>query len=158
MNEAHLEPRPGQGMNVPPLPQRAVPGAPAPMSLHPTVVKAPMPVKAAGHQEPLSLVEDHVPAAANAAPVQSKIHGFSVGVKQQWSENWKRQTHVNAGGAIRVRSFHGRLSEQGLEYMDHLINDWLDGHPEVEIKNVTSSVGMFDGKMKEPAVILNLWY
>ena len=35
---------------------------------------------------------------------------------------------------------------------------WLDAHPEVEVKFVTSTVGIFEGKMREPALILNLWY
>jgi hypothetical protein len=42
--------------------------------------------------------------------------------------------------------------------MDDKINEWLDGHPEIEIKNVTSTVGLYDGKIKEPALILNVWY
>ena len=42
--------------------------------------------------------------------------------------------------------------------MDDLINEWLDAHPEIEVKFVTSTIGMFDGKMKDLAVILNVWY
>ena len=65
---------------------------------------------------------------------------------------------MNGTGACRVRSFHGRLSSQGLEYMDNQINEWLDHNPDVEVKFVSSVVGVFEGKMREPAIILNLWY
>jgi len=73
-------------------------------------------------------------------------------------DQWKRQAAKTGSGAVRVRTFHGRLSQQGLEYMDNQINEWLDVHTEVEIKFVTSNVGVFEGKMREPALIVNLWY
>ena len=61
-------------------------------------------------------------------------------------------------GACRVRTFHGKLSDQGLEYIDEAINVWLDDHPEIDIKFVTTNVGMFDGKFKDLALIVNVWY
>jgi hypothetical protein len=72
--------------------------------------------------------------------------------------DWKRPAHRNETGAVRVRSFHCRLSDQGLEFMDNSINHWLDAHPEVEVKFTSCVVGQFDGKLKEPAYILSLWY
>jgi hypothetical protein len=95
-------------------------------------------------------------AAPVAMPTAKKIT-FGPEIQQR-TANWKRQPHANGQGSVRVRSFHGKLSEQGLEYMDHFINEWLDQHPEIEVKFVTSSIGMFDGKMKEPAVIMQVWY
>jgi hypothetical protein len=157
MNEPHLESRPGSGISISGQP-RQIPGVQPPLTAAPTLIKnLPKPVLHAVEEAPLSLVEEHAPQPGAVAP-QSRIHGFSDGGHRHYTENWKRQAHTTGTGAVRVRSFHGRLSEQGLEYMDHAINDWLDHHPEIEIKNVTSSVGLFDGKMKEPAVILNLWY
>jgi hypothetical protein len=37
--------------------------------------------------------------------------------------------------------------------MDNQINEWLDANPEVEVKFVTSTVGVFEGKMREPALV-----
>lgn len=71
---------------------------------------------------------------------------------------WQRQPNLTHTGAVRIRTFHGKLSQQGLEYLDNQVNEWLDAHPEVEVKSVTSTVGTFEGKMREPALILNLWY
>ncbi len=45
-----------------------------------------------------------------------------------------------------------------MDYLDNAINEWLDQHPEVEVKFVTQSIGMFDGKIKDLALILNVWY
>jgi hypothetical protein len=70
----------------------------------------------------------------------------------------KRKPNANGTGASHVRSFHGKYSDQGLEYLDNAINDWLEVHTDVEVKFVTSTVGVFEGKIREPALVLNLWY
>jgi hypothetical protein len=81
--------------------------------------------------------------------------GASISIRK---DRYKREVNKTGTGAVRMRSFHGRLSAQGLEYLDNQINEWLDSHPEVEVKFVTSNVGTFEGKMREPALILNVWY
>lgn len=104
--------------------------------------------------EPLALVDDH-PDEPSAA---SKIRAFGVADIDRSSTKWKRQPKGDGTGAIRVRSFHGKFSDQALGFMDSQINDWLDANPDIEIKFVTSSVGQFEGKIREPALVLNLWY
>lgn len=102
--------------------------------------------------EPINLI------GSGEGSVESKIKtnvGNGLSVRK---EQFARKAAINGTGACRIRSFHGRLSSQGLEYMDNQINEWLDHNPEVEVKFVTSSVGVFEGKMREPALILNLWY
>ena len=44
-----------------------------------------------------------------------------------------------------------------MEYLDNAINLWLDGHPEVEVKFVTSTIGQVDGK-NERAIVTSVWY
>lgn len=117
--------------------------------------------------DPLELIDDEAgPVASSSANRDGQAAQAQVAHKkitfgpemQQRQANYTRQLNANGTGSCRVRSFHGKLSEQGLEYMDHSINEWLDHHPEIEVKFVTSSIGQFDGKMKEPAVILQVWY
>ncbi len=133
---------PQPGIHHPPQPQHGVlhGAGPAPALKRPVLA-----------EEPIELEADDV-----AAPTKSKIVAF--GDVTHTTHNWKRPTHRNQTGAVRVRSFHCRLSEQGLDYMDHAINEWLENHPDIEIKFTSSVVGLFDGKIKEPALILNLWY
>lgn len=100
--------------------------------------------------EPIGLVE-------GGADVEKKIKAFGLG-KTEKQRDWKRKTNLTGTGANRLKSFHGKLSEEGLGYLDEAINDWLDNHPEVEVKLVTSTVGTFEGKIRMPALILNLWY
>jgi hypothetical protein len=134
-------------------------------------------------EEPLELVEDEpvavLPTAAIATPSatptaapttaapttvphppeppKSKIHGMSSLAIA--TRDWKRETHYNKTGAVRVRTFHCRLSEQGVEYLDQAINDWLERHHEIEVKFTTSVVGSWEGKLKgEPALIVMVWY
>ena len=109
--------------------------------------------------EPVALVdenEDDAGLQAVATPPKSKISfGADLGMKKH---DWKRQPKVTGNGAVRVKTFHAKLSDQGLEYLDEAINTFLDDHPEVDLKFVTTNVGMFDGKFKDLALVVNVWY
>lgn len=116
--------------------------------------------------EPISLIEEEVlpqvttpnPTTGHGAPPPSKkILAFGAEPTHK-KFDWKRVPIKTGTGAIRVKSFHGKYSEQGLEYLDNAINQWLDSHPEVEVKFVTPTVMTFEGKIKEPALVLNVWY
>ncbi len=112
-----------------------------------------MPTASPGEEgEPINLIADQ------DASAESKIKALAANVGSVRRETFSRKAAMNGNGSCRVRSFHGRLSTQGLEYMDNQINEWLDHNPDVEVKFVTSVTGIFEGKMREPAVILNLWY
>jgi hypothetical protein len=127
------------------------------MSLRPATAVAPPPPTRPVIDEPLELVEEKPEAGASAEAPKSKIHGITaaVGIAQH---TYKRPTNLNKCGAVRMRTFHCRLSEQGVDYLDQAINDWLEAHPDIEVKFTTSTVGMWDGKLKEPSLILNVWY
>lgn len=109
--------------------------------------------------EPVALVDDGEDDAALRAPTtptKSKItFGADLGMKKH---EWKRQPKMTGNGAVRVKTFHAKLSDQGLEYLDEAINVFLDDHPDVDLKFVTTNVGMFDGKFKDLALVVNLWY
>ncbi len=66
---------------------------------------------------------------------------------------------VNAtgSGAIHVRTFHAKLTSDALEYMDQCINEWLDAHPQYEVKFTCSTVGTVTSKIKEPNIICQVW-
>lgn len=123
----------------------------------PKPIAPPKPVissKPADETSSIGLIHEDDAAAAEG---KIKTIGVSAGNSVR-KENYARTPATPGTGACRIRSFHGRLSTQGLEYMDNQVNEWLDAHPEVEVKFVTSTVGVFEGKMREPALILNLWY
>jgi hypothetical protein len=101
------------------------------------------------------------PAGSGAAPAgASKIHGFTQGGKppETVESRWKRPLHKNGTGATHVRTFTGNLSQQGLEYLDKHINEWLDSHPDAEVKFATLQVGnMPTATGREPALIAQVW-
>ncbi len=110
-------------------------------------------------EEPIALVDD------DAADAPSHAEEFAKKIKQlgdagtaRKHHDWKRKVTSNGTGAIRVKSFHGKYSDSGLQYLDDAINEWLDAHPDVEVKFVTPTVGVFEGKIREPALVLNVWY
>lgn len=61
-------------------------------------------------------------------------------------------------GATRVKVFHTKLNDGAVEFMTHLINEWVDSNPDVEIKNSQTTVGVWEGKHAEPHLILTIWY
>jgi hypothetical protein len=88
----------------------------------------------------------------------SKIKFYAGGDKHTYTK-FKRPAHVGGTGACRVRTFHGRLSDDGLAYTDDKINEWLDNHPDVEIKHVNCLVGPLEGKVTgEQGLIVVIWY
>jgi len=134
---------------APVAPRPAVPGGPPKIAVIP--IQTPKPVDL----DPISLV-DETPDTAGAP---SKIHAFSSSTSAAGSSHsWKRQPNVTGHGAIRVRTFHGRLSDEGMAFIDDKINEWMDQHPDYEIKFVTTNIGTFEGKIREPALIINVWY
>ena len=60
--------------------------------------------------------------------------------------------------ATRCRTFHGKLTQPGLSHMDETVNEWLDAHPEIFVKSSTTAVGTFEGKTKEPHMLLTIFY
>ncbi|MEZ6243353.1 MAG: hypothetical protein R3B57_09945 [Phycisphaerales bacterium] len=72
-------------------------------------------------------------------------------------DTWKRSPNVTGAGAIHVKSFHCKLTGDSLAFLDRQINEWLDEHPQYEVKMVTTSIGLWTGKLKEPNLIVNVW-
>jgi hypothetical protein len=96
-------------------------------------------------------------AGAAAGDAKPKIHGFSSGNIKKHAENWKRKTNLTGTGATHMRTFHCKLNSESVEYMDQQINEWLDNHPDYEVKMVTTAIGEWTGKIKEPAMVVTVW-
>lgn len=104
---------------------------------------------------PLDLGPVSSQQAAASAP---KIRTFEQKLRSQRHEDsWSRTPNSNGTGAIHVKSFHCKLTGDSLEFIDKQINEWLDAHPQYEVKTVTTSIGTWTGKLKEPNLIVNVW-
>lgn len=98
------------------------------------------------------------PGSQAASQAASKIRAFDQGLgNRRHEDNWNRSPNVTGTGAIHVKSFHCKLTGDSLDFLDEQINEWLDAHPQYEVKFVTTSVGEWTGKAKEPNLIVNVW-
>ena len=90
--------------------------------------------------------------------VRPKIQMFEQRLSAGKSEdNWKSKCNKTGTGAMHVKSFHCKLTGEALEFLDKQINEWLDAHPDYEVKFATSTVGDWTGKLKEPNLIVQVW-
>jgi hypothetical protein len=142
------------GNNPQRLPPQGQPPRINPPSSQPSLRPAapPAPPKKESDSDPIGLVDS--PGGDTGT---SKIRAFSGG-NLGAEKNYGRKTNVTGTGICRVRTFHGRLSEEGMAYLDSKINEWLDHHQDIEIKQVTTCIGQFEGKIREQALVVNVWY
>jgi len=94
---------------------------------------------------------------------QSRIHSASAATLGRaaggWDDtNFERQLDARAISATRCRTFHSKLSEAALSFMNTQINEWIDKSPGITVKFATSTIGTFEGKHAEPNLILTLFY
>lgn len=141
-----------------PLPPGYSGGGPEPVRKKPDETDAP----SLDDTLPLDLSEAPVPVSAGPARATdapgTRIRSFEQKLgSARHEDKWVRTPNVTGVGAIHVKSFHCRLTGDSLEFLDQQINEWLDAHPQYEVKLVTSSVGMWSGKLKEPSLIVNVW-
>ncbi|MHC4415086.1 MAG: hypothetical protein ACYS0G_07370 [Planctomycetota bacterium] len=100
--------------------------------------------------EPLPVAE-----GVGQAARPRKITAF--GKEKRHEEKWSRTPNTTGHGAIHVRTFHSKLTADALAYMDQCVNEWLDAHPQYEVKFVNSTVGTLTGKLKEPHLVCQVW-
>jgi len=104
--------------------------------------------------EPISLVDA---SELDDSPGASKIHTFGSGVSVVQKSDYKRPVNVDGTGATRCKLFHSKIGPGPLEHLEKQINEWLDAE-EVEIKFVTKTVGVMEGKRAEPNLLVMIWY
>ncbi len=117
-----------------------------------------------GSDPPPAPVEDVSVAETSELPVVENV-GAAVGSKKitafekqrRHEDKWSRTPNTTGQGAIHVRTFHSKLTVDALTYLDQSVNEWLDAHPQYEVKFVTSTVGTLTGKLKEPNLICQVW-
>ncbi|MCC7204212.1 MAG: hypothetical protein IT441_03975 [Phycisphaeraceae bacterium] len=101
--------------------------------------------------EPMDLA---APSANEADKPQIKHFGA---VHRHAGEQWKRQPVITGKGACHMRTFFSKLRPDALEHMDRQINEWLEQHPEYEVKFSTTTTGLLHEKTAEPAIFVTIW-
>jgi len=104
--------------------------------------------------------EDLVPIELETTPMgstsgESKIRTF--GPMSKTMKQWKRAPKKTGTGATHVKTFIAKLRMDAIDHLDEQVNQWLDEHPDYEVKFVTQSVGPLKGKTIEEALFLCVW-
>ncbi|MEE3001167.1 MAG: hypothetical protein VX908_00570 [Planctomycetota bacterium] len=102
--------------------------------------------------------EDEVIEVVHDSPggLKKKIKTFGKGERHE--DKWSRTPNATGEGAIHVQTFFSKLTQDSVTYMDQSINEWLDEHPEYEVKFVNSSIGTMRGKMgPQEVIICQVW-
>ena len=70
----------------------------------------------------------------------------------------KRPLLPEGAGATRCRTFHAKLNDGAVGFMNKHINEWTDGNPAVVLKYATATIGIWEGKKADPHLILTVFY
>lgn len=106
-------------------------------------------------EPPIQLEETTLPPGQTAGKI--KLPG-TLGIGAHKEKSYTRATNKPGTGAVRVKTFYGRLNAEGLSFLDDKVNDWLEQHPEAEVKFITTSIGVMEAKVRETVMIMNVWY
>ncbi|MCH7592214.1 MAG: hypothetical protein IH989_05500 [Planctomycetes bacterium] len=118
--------------------------------------------------EPIQLESDEMNSSDSVGSgttemSSSRIHGMSEATLGHHAEaddagRFKRPLDPKSPFATRCRTFHCKLSEGAIEFLNMQINEWLDNQTDIVVKFARSDIGMFEGKHKEPNLILTLFF
>lgn len=105
----------------------------------------------------LSMVSEEEVSSGGHSKIRSLARGDAFADAHAQTK-FKRPLASLTEPATRCRTFHGKLTQPGLAHMDDQINEWLDSHPDLYIKTCASTVGIFEGKSKEPHLLVTMFY
>jgi len=99
--------------------------------------------------------QDPYGAPPPGASKKSKIRMLTE--RKPHDDRWDRTPNLTGKGAIHVKTFVTKLRLDAVEHLDEQVNEWLDAHPEYEVKFVTTTIGKLVGKNTEDALFMNVW-
>ncbi len=113
--------------------------------------------KPASEPEPIKLegTED-----TDSGSSVAHVHTFASDSKldRMNEKSYTRPLQKSGKGATRVRTFHTRLSDNAMRFLDNMINEWIDSDPEIEVKFTNIAVGVVEAKNREDHLIITVWY
>jgi len=117
----------------------------------------PIPPQDVDELEPIDFDDgdDDLKPEADDDSSANQIRAF--GAQKRAMSRWKQQPIASGAGARHVRTFVAKLRLDAIDHLDEQINEWLDEHPDFDVKFVTTTIGMLVGKNTEEALFVNVW-
>ena len=107
---------------------------------------------------PIALVsEDDIEDTPDAG---AQIHGFSGAemTVRLAERQYRRPLLQDSPLATRCETFHCKLTDVSLHHLNEQVNQWVDDHPDVQIKFALSNIGVVEGKHADPHLIVTIFY
>jgi hypothetical protein len=105
--------------------------------------------------EPSAGNEEH---EGGSHPSRSSTFAGFAGLNDLDSFPYQRPLLPAGRGASRMRIYHCKLSDGPIIQLNRQVNEWLDMHPDVEVKFATTTIGTWEGRHSEQHFILTLYY
>lgn len=98
------------------------------------------------------------PDSVFGGATQSKIQPLTQAPTGRRDEVWSRQPNKSGTGATHVKSFHAKLTNEAIGFLDEQINKWLDQHPDYDVKFVNTVTSEWLGAgTHEKHVLVQVW-
>jgi hypothetical protein len=125
----------------------------------PVAAAAPAATTAVDPSEETIRLVDESEVTTTVSPGGSMLGDTRTPIGRVASEMALSRPLLKGQNATRCRTFHAKLSEGALSYMDEQFNEWCDKNPDIEVKFATQTVGTFEGKHStEQHIILTVFY
>lgn len=109
--------------------------------------------------ESISLVDEEPAARRGDGETQVKSYSSESHVGGTFDDlGMERPLNPDVPTATRCRTFHAKLNEGAVAFLNRQVNEWADADPSVTIKFATSTIGIFEGKKADPHLILTVFY
>ena len=109
--------------------------------------------------ETISLADDDSgPRNTPAATQVRQMSETQLGMGSFDTSGLKRPLSPNSPWATRCRTFHAKLNDGAIAYMNREINEWVDKNDDVSIKQATSTIGVYEGKRQDPHIIVTVFF
>lgn len=91
-------------------------------------------------------------------PTAIKSFSAEQAVGQVGQREYRRPLLRGIPTATRCKTFHCKLADGPIAFLNEQINEWADGDDNIEIKFATTTIGVIEGKHADPHLIITVFY
>lgn len=111
--------------------------------------------------ETIALVDDEPAKEQTQSPSATQVRGLTetqLGMGTFDDSKLESPPDPTHPCATRCRTFHAKLNDGAIAYMNREINEWIDRDENIRLKFATSTIGIYEGKRQDPHLIVTLFY